>query len=385
MPAPRPRRTDEGEFPTLARLLPNHAHVIGVALRVIGYTLMWYCFSIGITFYNKWLFMWYGFHFPLSVTTVHMICTFGWSGVARQYLRWAQGVQYNKISWQNIVYRIGPAGATAALDIGLSNAAIATDMHINLYTICKSTVVVFVLLFGIAFKIQKPSWQIMGIIFLVVFGVILFQAKDDISFHSTGFILVTLASMFGGLRWVLTQILLKGDAGNDLGLNGTVDTLYYIAPCMAITLAPFALWNEAAALSDSQKLFHGTQDVAVMTVMSVLLGACLAFCLTLSEFLLVKYAGSLTLSVAGVMKELVTMLIAAAAVKGNELSGLNLLGLFVSITGIGAYNYIKYQENMAPQKGGYQRVENMEMGSTSSRARSPAPLTKADELTETIL
>ena len=55
------------------------------------------------------------------------------------------------------------------------------------------------------------------------------------------------------------------------------------------------------------------------------------------------------------------MLIAAAAVKGNELSGLNLLGLFVSITGIGAYNYIKYQENMAPQKGGYQRVENMEM------------------------
>ena len=58
-----------------------------------------------------------------------------------------------------VVYRIGPAGATAALDIGLSNAAIATDMHINLYTICKSTVVVFVLLFGIAFKIQKPVSQ----------------------------------------------------------------------------------------------------------------------------------------------------------------------------------------------------------------------------------
>ena len=157
-----------------------------------------------------------------------------------------------------VAYKIGPAGATAALDIGLSNAAIATEMHINLYTICKSTVVVFVLLFGILFKIQKPvsnpctictsscqaltpsasvaslrvpfacsrltetppvsppptsalsggvracgascpplqSWQIMGIIFLVVFGVILFQAKDDIAFHSTGFILVIFASMY---------------------------------------------------------------------------------------------------------------------------------------------------------------------------------------------
>lgn len=74
--------------------------VLLVAARVVFYTLLWYTFSIGITFYNKWLFQWYfragfcvlfycrcvmllrllkpvvchryGFHFPLIVTSIHM-------------------------------------------------------------------------------------------------------------------------------------------------------------------------------------------------------------------------------------------------------------------------------------------------------------------------
>lgn len=50
------------------------------------------------------------------------------------------------------------------MDIGLSNAAIATKMHINLYTICKSTVVCFVLLFSFMMKLQKPTWELAGIV-----------------------------------------------------------------------------------------------------------------------------------------------------------------------------------------------------------------------------
>lgn len=355
--------------------------LLSIIGRVIGYTLLWYMFSIGITFYNKWLFQWYGFHFPLSVTSVHMLLTFGWSGVARRYLTWAQGVQYKPMSWRNIFTRIFPAGATAALDIGLSNAAIATEMHINLYTICKSTVVVFVLMFGICFGIQKPSWRIGSIIFLVVFGVILFEAKDDISFHSTGFFLVFLAAMFGGLRWVLTQVLLKS---NDIGLNGTVDTLYYVAPCMTITLLPFAIFAEGPKLIVSPMLFHASHDVAFMTIISVLLGACLAFCLTISEFLLVEYAGSLTLSIAGVFKELVTMVLAAAVVKGNELSTLNLLGLFVSLAGIGLYNYTKYWENIGKQKG-YKQVNNDIELTEPQQSPTAAPRTREQELNESML
>eukprot|EP00038_Savillea_parva_P013162 m.209280 g.209280 ORF g.209280 m.209280 type:complete len:398 (+) comp24531_c0_seq1:281-1474(+) len=324
--------------------------LLAVAARVVFYTLLWYTFSIGITFYNKWLFQWYGFHFPLIVTTAHMTCTFGWSALARWYLARFQGVKYTGVTWRNILFKVAPAGAAGALDIGLSNAAIATKMHINLYTICKSTVVCFVLFFSFIWRLQKPTWELAGIVALIVGGVILFQAQDDLSFHSSGFFLVMLASMFGGLRWVLTQVLLKSSS---FGLNGTIDTLFHIAPTMAVTLFPFAMASESERIARSPMLF-GSPDVAMTTLLAVLMGTVLAFCLTISEFLLVEYAGSLTLTIAGVFKELVTLLLAASTVRGNELSPVNLLGLFVSLLGIGGYNYIKYRDAVKP--GGYARV-----------------------------
>eukprot|EP00035_Acanthoeca_spectabilis_P020261 m.431914 g.431914 ORF g.431914 m.431914 type:complete len:390 (+) comp17366_c0_seq1:173-1342(+) len=326
--------------------------VLLVAARVVFYTLLWYTFSIGITFYNKWLFQWYGFHFPLIVTSIHMTCTFGWSALARLYLARFQGVKYSEVSWRNILSRVFPAGAAAALDIGLSNAAIATKMHINLYTICKSTVVCFVLLFSFMMKLQKPTWELAGIVGLIVGGVILFQAQDDLAFHSSGFVLVMMASMFGGLRWVLTQVLLKSTS---FGLNGTIDTLYHVAPTMAMTLLPFALVAEGERITHSPMLFGGDADVAILTLLAILMGTVLAFFLTISEFLLVEYAGSLTLTIAGVFKELVTLLLAAWTVRGNELSIVNLLGLFVSLLGIGGYNFIKYRDAVKP--GGYARVK----------------------------
>jgi hypothetical protein len=47
--------------PTLADLrLPVKIDpaLLAAAARVVFYTLLWYTFSIGITFYNKWLFQW---------------------------------------------------------------------------------------------------------------------------------------------------------------------------------------------------------------------------------------------------------------------------------------------------------------------------------------
>eukprot|EP00040_Diaphanoeca_grandis_P016336 m.84250 g.84250 ORF g.84250 m.84250 type:complete len:378 (+) comp25727_c0_seq1:172-1305(+) len=340
-------------------LLPkdsSHWEVIVMARTVILYVLLWYIFSIGITFYNKWLFTWHGFHFPLSVTTVHMICTAMWANAGRRYLSWAQGVQYKKISWKLIGTKIFPAGVTAALDIGLSNAAIGSQLHINLYTIGKSTVVVWVLVFGILAKLIKPSWKIAGIVLLVVGGVIIFQSDTDMPIHSGGFLLVLIASMFGGLRWVLTQILLKQ---SDIGLNGTVDSLYYVAPCMAISLLPFAVFKEGHALIHSDLLFAAPPDIAFLTSAYIFAGAALAFFLTLSEFLVVEYAGSLTLSLGGIFKELITMVVAAAFVSGNELNGIKVLGLFISLMGIGLYNHMKYKEHLKPQPKSRSRIVDL--------------------------
>ena len=62
--------------PTLADLrLPVKIDpaLLAAAARVVFYTLLWYTFSIGITFYNKWLFQW------CVVTSVRPACALGWS------------------------------------------------------------------------------------------------------------------------------------------------------------------------------------------------------------------------------------------------------------------------------------------------------------------
>lgn len=49
----------------------------------------------------------------------------------------------------------------------------------------------------------------------------------------------------------------------------------------------------------------------------------------------------LTLSIAGIVKEILTILLAVAIMPGEHLTFMNVLGLLVSMAGIAYFNYIK--------------------------------------------
>lgn len=67
-----------------------------------------------------------------------MLCTFGWSAASRKVFA-KKDVPNAVLSWSDVWKRVYPAGLTAALDIGLSNLAIATGLHINIYTVRSRT------------------------------------------------------------------------------------------------------------------------------------------------------------------------------------------------------------------------------------------------------
>lgn len=62
-----------------------------------------------------------------------------------------------------------------------------------------------------------------------------------------------MASVMGGLRWVLCQIVLHKA---ELGLNNPIDTVYHVAPCMGLAMLPFAIGLEGKALLLSPMLFQ---------------------------------------------------------------------------------------------------------------------------------
>ncbi|XP_075294973.1 solute carrier family 35 member C2 isoform X2 [Opisthocomus hoazin] len=279
---------------------------LGRAALAAPLVLLYYCFSIGITFYNKWLMK--SFPFPLLVTLLHLVLIFGLSALARALARCRSGRPRAELSWADCLRRAAPAALSTSLDIGLSNWSFLY-VTVSLYTMTKSSAILFILLFSLLFKLEEMRVTLLLVVLLIAGGLFMFTYKST-QFSAQGFMLVLCASFLGGIRWTLTQILMQKA---ELGLP----------------------------LSISEKLFHFHEAGMLCSLVGKLfLGGILAFGLGFSEFLLVSRTSSLTLSIAGIFKE-ICILFLATHLLGDRLSLLNWLGFAVCLSGISLHVILK--------------------------------------------
>ncbi|XP_035200165.1 solute carrier family 35 member C2 isoform X2 [Oxyura jamaicensis] len=282
------------------------AAALGRAARAAALVLFYYGFSIGITFYNKWLVK--SFPFPLLATLLHLLLIFVLSALARALARCRSGRPRATLSWADCLRRAAPAALSTSLDIGLSNWSFLY-VTVSLYTMTKSSAILFILLFSLLFKLEEMRVALVLVVLLIAAGLFMFTYKST-QFNTQGFMLVLCASFLGGVRWTLTQILMQKA---ELGLP----------------------------LSISEKLFHFHEAGMLLCLVGKLfLGGILAFGLGFSEFLLVSRTSSLTLSIAGIFKE-ICILFLATRLLGDQLSLLNWLGFAVCLSGISLHVILK--------------------------------------------
>jgi solute carrier family 35, member C2 len=105
---------------------------------------------------------------------------------------------------------------------------------------CKSSSLIFVLTFAFLLRLEKPSLRLVLVISLIASGVLM-MVFTTTAFSLAGFVMVISASFFGGLRWGLTQLLLKK---KDMGMNNPAATVFWLAPSMALTLAVVSMLVE---------------------------------------------------------------------------------------------------------------------------------------------
>nr|XP_019828069.1 PREDICTED: solute carrier family 35 member C2 isoform X2 [Bos indicus] len=173
----------------------------------------------------------------------------------------------------------------------------------------KSSAVLFILIFSLIFKLEELRAALVLVVLLIAGGLFMFTYKST-QFNIEGFALVLGASFIGGIRWTLTQMLLQKA---ELGLH----------------------------LSTSEKIFRFQDTGLLLRVLgSLFLGGILAFGLGFSEFLLVSRTSSLTLSIAGIFKEVCTLLLAAHLL-GDQISLLNWLGFALCLSGISLHIALK--------------------------------------------
>ena len=143
---------------------------------------------------------------------------------------------------------------------------------------CKSSSLIFVLLFAFLFRLEKFSWRLIGVITLIFSGVLLMVATET-HFILHGFLLVITASALGGLRWGLAQLLLQNKT---LGLDNPAATIFWLSPSMAVTLAIISLVIEGWSAVFSSDFFSSSQIFGTLLYLTA--PGVLAFCMVMSEF-----------------------------------------------------------------------------------------------------
>jgi solute carrier family 35 protein C2 len=111
---------------------------------------------------------------------------------------------------------------------------------------------------------------------------------------------------------------------------------------MILTLLPLAILVDGVHIGTSELVFRaGSFQELLWTSAFILVASVMAFCLGTSEYLLVYHTSGLTLSVAGVLKEVIILTISTVYWEEDTLSPVNVVGMVVCVGGITLHVFFK--------------------------------------------
>uniref|UniRef100_K1QXL2 Solute carrier family 35 member C2 n=1 Tax=Magallana gigas TaxID=29159 RepID=K1QXL2_MAGGI len=306
------------------------------AVKTFCLVVFFYTFSIGLTFYNQRFIR--HFEVPLSLTMAHLIVKFMISAFLRTLLSMYLKEDRVVLPWNENLKRIAPTGIASIMDIALSNWSFE---------------------FITVSLLEKPRLVLVVVVLFIAGGLFMFTFHST-QFNMKGFVMVLSASLLSGLRWTLAQLVTQK---NKLGLHNPLDLMYHVQPWMIIGLLPLSVYFEGIKLSTKEDFFAYTETSLILRNLGlVFLGALIAFFLEFSEFLLLASTSSLTLSIAGIFKEVCTLYL-AASVNGDRMNFVNGIGLIVCLLGISIHVIVKAMSAHEEKKNGMlvQNEEAMQM------------------------
>lgn len=273
----------------------------------------------------------------MLVTSYHLIIKFILSAIVRLLYRLFTGKSRVLLDWRTAVRKIGPTGICAGIDIGFSSWGLEL-VTVSLYTMTKSTTIIFILIFAIMLGLEKKSWLLLMIVVMISGGLCMFTYKST-QFDLFGFCLILFAAFMSGFRWSLAQLIMQK---SKLGLHNPVDMVYHMQPWMLLSIIPVTIIFEGRKIVENSVLIDNLQnDIVIEWVMKLSIGAFIAFIMELSEFLTLSYTSSLTLSVVGIFKE-ICQLVLAIEFNHDQLTLINVLGLTLCLGGICCHVLNKY-------------------------------------------
>eukprot|EP00923_Selenidium_pygospionis_P010348 GHVN01017985.1.p1 GENE.GHVN01017985.1~~GHVN01017985.1.p1 ORF type:complete len:382 (+),score=44.04 GHVN01017985.1:254-1399(+) len=314
------------------------------AMKVACSIALWYSVSITLTALNKVLFSTLNVQFPILITFTHF---------AFVSLLLRMGVACSNsfyglptIQWGAFLKTILPIGFLTAVDIALTNIAYRM-VSIAVITVMKSAICAVTYVICVAFGLEQFNLSLLAVVVGIIGSISLTVPAMEIE-SNWGIVVLVIAVISGALRWVIVHSQLHHTHLS----YGAVQLSLLTQPVATVFIAFPAVLIDVPKIGASD-----TTDVQKATLALILIGVSVIFALSLivTEYYIVRITSSLTLTVAGVGKEIFTILMSMIVFK-EVIEFLPAVGIGLSIACIIIYTYLR---RSAEAHGEHECVEDI--------------------------
>lgn len=256
------------------------------------------------------------FAYPVFITTFHMAFAALGTRILARYTNLLDGLSTVEMTFDRWSRNILPIGALFSASLVTSNMAYLT-LNVSFIQMLKAFTPVAVLLISFSFGLKQLSGTLTLIVLMISSGVAL-ASYGELEFELTGFVYQVLAIAFESTRLVMVQVLLQG-----LKMDPLV-SLYYFSPVCAtlnLCLLPF---------TEGLAPFRQLANLGPVVLLS---NAGVAFGLNVASVFLIGAASSLTLTLSGVLKDIL-LILGSMFILGSRVTGLQFVGYGIALTGL---------------------------------------------------
>uniref|UniRef100_A0A7N0TKL5 Sugar phosphate transporter domain-containing protein n=1 Tax=Kalanchoe fedtschenkoi TaxID=63787 RepID=A0A7N0TKL5_KALFE len=302
--------------------------------------LQWWGFNVTVIIMNKWIFQKLDFKYPLTVSSIHFICSAIGAYLVIKVLKLKPLIVVEpEDRWR----RIFPMSFVFCINIVLGNVSLRYIPVSFMQTIKSFTPATTVVLQWLVWN-KHFDWRIWASLIPIVGGILL-TSVTELSFNMLGFCAALFGCLATSTKTILAESLLHGYKFD------SINTVYYMAPFATMILAIPGLLLEGSGV---WQWLHTYPDL-IPALVIIFSSGVLAFCLNFSIFYVIHSTTAVTFNVAGNLKVAVAVLVSWMIFK-NPISMMNAVGCGITLVGCTFYGYVRKKLSQQPPPPGTPRT-----------------------------
>ncbi|KAL1934066.1 hypothetical protein VTP01DRAFT_6248 [Rhizomucor pusillus] len=288
---------------------------------------LYFFFNLALTLYNKVILSLFQFPFPWALTAIHTLC-----GAIGSYIFWKCNIftPAKLGERENIIMLLFSVLYT--INIAISNVSLNL-VTIPFHQVVRAMTPVFTIMLSVMFLSKSYSSMTYISLIPVVAGVA-FATFGDYSYSAIGFFLTVLGTVLAALKTVVTNRVQVGR----LKLH-PLDLLLRMSP---LAFFQTIMYSYATGEMSRVREFYHTEFTWGL-FFALLMNGIIAFFLNVVSFTANKKTSALTMTVAGNVKQVLSIVLAVIIFQ-LPITWMNALGIILTLAGGAWYTHVEMVE-----------------------------------------